>query len=112
MRLVPLFFVLGFLGACGSKSTAADPETAATTVSFTDVNVVLTKRCGGSTCHAAGNTVSVNAYVSNEAVFKADKTKVISRVVTLKDMPPTNSTAAQLAMTADERTLLNTFLNQ
>ncbi len=100
--------VLAFAG-CGSKSSTEDTPAAAS-VAFEEVNSVLTNRCGGTTCHSSG--AAQNAYVDNETLLKSNKSTVISRVVTVKDMPPTNASSTQLAITDDERTKIKTFLSQ
>jgi uncharacterized membrane protein len=100
--LIPLAF------ACGSDNE--EESKTSSTIAFSEVNTILTNRCAGTECHSSGSSQKV--YVDGEAQLKTQKSSVISRVNTKKDMPPTNATETQRAMTDTERTTIENFLNQ
>lgn len=95
--------------SCGSDDDDPAPPTTAT-VAFSEVNTILTDHCGGTTCHSSGS--DYNAYVDNESLLTSRKASVIDRVVSQKNMPPSNASAAQLEMTEAERTTISNFLSQ
>ena len=97
--------------SCGSDDDNTDDAAATTTtIAFTDVNTILTARCGGTECHSSGSSQFV--YVDQESTLTSRSAQVISRVSTAKDMPPTYASATQLEMTEAERTTITNFLNQ
>ena len=119
-RLLPLIVLT--LASCSKSDSKSDPAPTATATPTstatpstaltwdTDIKSIVAARCGTTSCHASGSTQV--AYVGSESLFKAGKTGILSRVVTLANMPPTDASAAQKAITSDERTKIKTFLNQ
>lgn len=110
---------LGSLTQCGSDSGGSDDSGGgggtSATVTFAQVNAILTDHCGNSTCHGSGTAQF--EYVDNETNLTTRATSVLARVNTQKDMPPSadtdaNVTTAQLAITDDERQMIKDFLQQ
>lgn len=115
-----LLFTLG-LGTigCGSSSlsdtptmTPVDTDNGDTgeSLSFNSINQILQDHCGGAACHSAGSIPK--AYVNNEVNLRSSKDSVILRVITLRDMPPNNASAAQRAISDAQRNMIRDFLNQ
>ena len=91
------------LSSCGTKDDKNK-------ITFATVNTILTNHCGTSSCHASGAAQPV--YLDAEVTFKAFKATVIDRVNTKRDMPPSDATAAQQAISDADRTTLQNYLLQ
>ena len=93
-----------------TPTPSATTTPAAGTVTWADsISGIVAARCGTSSCHGTGSFNRI--YVGSETLFKAQKSSVLSRVTTLKDMPPAGSSQAA-AMTTAERDQIKTYLAQ
>ena len=104
--------VVILLAACFVSAPPANPGACRSSVSFTEVNVIIQKRC--ISCHSARPTddiykVAPNGVMydtPNDIVKKVDL--IMQRTVLTKTMPQNNKTN----MTEEERDLLRCWIEQ
>lgn len=108
-----LWILILMISACGAKpkndSPAPDPQTSKPVANtFNDkINPIITKSCGGASCHSSGSSNSV--FVGNETLFKQKATIIATRITSLDGtkMPPLSS--GKILSTSDKDSILNYF---
>ncbi|MBC7689241.1 MAG: urate hydroxylase PuuD, partial [Aquabacterium sp.] len=104
--------VMIILAACFVSAPPKDAAACSKTVSFTEVNTIINKRC--ITCHSAKPTDNVYTAPPNGVVYDTPqdivklKDKIMQRVVITKTMPQNNKTG----ITPEERDLIRCWIDQ
>jgi uncharacterized membrane protein len=104
--------VLILLAACFVSAPQKDNTACTKTVSFTEVNAIINKRC--ITCHSSKPTDDVYTAPPNGVVYDTPqdivklKDKIMQRVVVTKTMPQNNKTG----ITPQERDLIRCWIEQ
>lgn len=109
--VLPVSVLILFAAAYMSAPIKADTK-CKTEVSFTDVNVIMQKRC--VQCHSSRPTDNLFTAPPNGVMFETPqnvaglKDKILQRVVVTKTMPPNNKTN----MTEEERQTIGCWIQQ
>lgn len=97
----------GLFFSCGaSDNKDSDNDKTGTSLSFAnDVDPILEKSCGGSTCHSSGSPYT--NYLGNQTAFDGNEDSIKARITATNAsvMPP--STSELTLSTADKTVLLN-----
>lgn len=104
--------VIILLAACFISAPSANPDACRSTVSFSEVNAIIQKRC--VVCHSSSPTDDVNKVAPNGVMYDTPdqilkkKDLIMQRVVLTKTMPQNNKTN----MTQAERNIIRCWIEQ
>ncbi|MFK7872351.1 MAG: hypothetical protein AB8C84_04165 [Oligoflexales bacterium] len=109
MRKIFEITLLCFLWVgCGTDAADEDTSTATSYTFAADINPILTKSCGGSSCHAAGG--SQTQYIDSLSNVLAASSTIKTRITTTTTsqiMPPDYSSLKSTFTSAEQQIIID-----